>query len=111
MFELINKETTYGMSILVIATTLCNNYDKWKNNNKLINIVDIDTNSICIELKRLYPGIENKVTQCIALSFPLYFYLLFTQAIMNYNIEKCNEQNLLNDNNQFDQLDHLEHLN
>ena len=73
--------TNSGMTLMVIATSLCNKYDEWKNNEKLMNLVDINTNSICMGLKDMYPEIDNKVIQSIGLAFSIYIYLLVTAGV------------------------------
>lgn len=63
---------------MIIATNLCSKYDKWKNDLNVINIVNMETNSICIELKKIYGNLEDKTIQSIALAFSMYFCLLLT---------------------------------
>ncbi len=67
-----NQKNT-GMTFMVIATSLCSKYDEWKNDANIMTIVDLNTNSICIGLKEMYPSIDTKVVQSIALAFTMYF--------------------------------------
>lgn len=69
-----------GLTVMVIATTLCNKYDEWKNDENYMKIVDLNKNSICVGLKKLYPMIEDKVTQSIALAFSFHFYFTLSSA-------------------------------
>ncbi len=76
-----------GMMLIVIATNLCNRYDEWKNDTNIMNIVNLDTNSICIGLKKIYPFIDTKVVQSIALAFTMYFVILIQDDLQEKNID------------------------
>ena len=59
------------MNFMIFSTTLCGNYENWKNNPNISEIIKIDTNPMCVNLKNDYPEIEDKVIQSITLGFLL----------------------------------------
>ena len=75
MNKLLDSDNS-GVAMMVIATSLCNKYDEWSTNLNIMNSVDIKTNTICIGLKELYPTIDDKVVQSIALAYTMYFVIL-----------------------------------
>lgn len=83
--------TNNGMMLMVIATSLCNRYDEWKTDANIMNIVDLDNNSICVGLKTIYPSIETKVIQSIALAFTMYFVILIQDNLQKTNNEIIDE--------------------
>lgn len=64
------------LTIVVMATTLQSKYDEWSKDEKIMDVLDVEKNSLCIQLKNLYPHSEKNVIQSIALSFFLYLYTL-----------------------------------
>ena len=105
------KENT-GMTMMIIATSLCAKYDEWKNDTNIMKIVDVNKNSICIGLKNIYPTMETKVMQSIALSFTMYFIILLQQNKQNQmDILKYianDETNLYNESNGYVKIDLVE---
>lgn len=57
------------MNFLIFSTTLSGNYDNWKNNSNISEIINVKTNPMCVNIKNNYPDIENKVIQSIVLGF------------------------------------------
>lgn len=80
---LTSKNNNNTMTFMVIVTSLCNKYDEWKNDSNIMSIVDLNTNSICIGLKQMYPSIDDKVVQSIALAFTTYFVILYQDKLQN----------------------------
>jgi hypothetical protein len=54
---------------MIFSTTLCGNYDNWKNNPNISEIINVKTNPMCVNLKNTYPDVEDKVIQSITLGF------------------------------------------
>lgn len=73
-----------GMALMVIATSLCDKYDEWITDPNILNVVDLQKNSICVGLKQLYPTINDKITQSIALAFTMYFVLAVQEVNSNF---------------------------
>lgn len=71
-----------GMTIMYLATSLCEKYDDWKNDENFATVADLNTNSICLGLKNMYPKISDRVRQSMALAFSLYFYLLIHNGLI-----------------------------
>lgn len=65
------------MRMLMISTTLRGTYDEWICKPQFADVLNVNTNSACIELKRLYPAIDDKVAQSIALAILVYTYFMF----------------------------------
>lgn len=82
-----------GMTIMYLATSLCEKYDEWKTDENFIKVADANTNKICLGLKELYPHITNRVMQSIALAYSLYFYLLVNSETNKFNDEQLQNQN------------------
>jgi hypothetical protein len=77
------NSSNYGMTIMFLATTLCEKYEEWKDDSNLNKIIKLDENSICIELKKMYPMISDKVRKSMSLAFSLYIYLLLSDSMPN----------------------------
>ncbi len=65
------------IKLLMISTTLRGSYDEWICKPNFADVLNTNTNSTCLELKRLYPAIDNKASQSIALAVILYTYFMF----------------------------------
>lgn len=63
------NDTMCWMNFTVFSTSLCGCYDSWKNDQSISEIINVDTNPMCINLKKMYPGVEDKVVQSIVLGF------------------------------------------
>lgn len=87
MNNLLNTQNGY-LTLIVIATSLCDRYDEWKHNDEILKIVNLNDNVICNGLKQLYPSMDNKTVQSIALAFSIYF-LFLTESKSNYEM-LCN---------------------
>lgn len=97
----------YGMTLMFIAANLCDKYDEWKNDSNLMNIVDLNTNSICIGLKQMYPSISDKIRQCMALAFSMYFFLLISEGFAQAD-KKVLDEHMLDEQNLEAMLNNLE---
>ncbi len=86
-----------GMMLMIIATSLCNKYDEWKNDINIMSIVDLNSNSICVGLKKIYPTIEDKITQSIALAFTMYFIITMQDNYNNCDYQKNKKEIKSND--------------
>lgn len=76
------------ISMLVTATTLCSKYDDWSINEKIMNVLNVNTNNLCIELKQKYPNADDKVVQSIVLALLLHFYMFWSGVSTDLNINK-----------------------
>lgn len=94
-----------GMTIMYLSTSLCEKYDDWKNDENFTNVANLETNSICIKLKKLYPMMTDRVCQSIALAYSLYFYLLVINESNNFDKQQANNQKILLENLGIDQID------
>lgn len=63
------REIKDWMNFIVFSTTLCGNYENWKDNSNISEIININTNPMCANLKKNYPDVEDKVIQSIVLGF------------------------------------------
>jgi hypothetical protein len=88
----------YGMTLMFIAANLCDKYDEWKNDSNLMNIVDLNTNTICIGLKQMYPLISDKIRQCMALAFSMYFFILISEVFTQAD-DKMLDEHMLDEQN------------
>lgn len=87
-----------GMTLMIIATSLCNKYEEWKNDSNIMKIVDVNKNSICVGLKNVYPTMDMKVMQSIALAFTMYFVILL-QNNLNEETNQTDRTDQTNQNN------------
>jgi len=76
-----NYEKFNMMNFTVIATSVRNNYDEWCNNSDIMNVLDVEKNTICKGLLKSYPDINIKVVQSIALAFTIFFYLFIENYV------------------------------
>lgn len=83
-----------GMTIMYLATSLCEKYDEWKTDENFIKVADTNTNKICLGLKELYPHITDRVMQSITLAYSLYFYLLINNETNKFNDEQNQNDSL-----------------
>lgn len=67
------------MNFMIFSTTLSGNYDGWKNNPNVSEIINVKTNPMCVNLKNDYPDIEDKVIQSITLGFLCNMYYTISQ--------------------------------
>lgn len=65
-----NNNSTFDM--VVISTSLYQNYDKWIDVENIKNILNTNTNSLCLRIKSAYPDLPEKNIQTIALSYLIY---------------------------------------
>lgn len=72
------------MNFIIFSTTLCGNYENWKNNPNISEIINISKNPMCVNLKNNYPDVENKVIQSITLGF----FLNMNHTILQYEDSK-----------------------
>lgn len=86
--------TNSGMAIMFLATSLCERYDEWKDDLNMTTVADLNTNSICLGLKEMYPMITDRVRQSMALAFSMYFYLLVSGGLQNTN-KQIEEENIM----------------
>lgn len=75
------------LRLLMMSTTLRGTYDDWINNPQFSEVLNVETNSTCIEMKRLFPTIDDKVAQSIALATLMYMYLFFCSTMSATNSE------------------------
>lgn len=71
--EIYSAQKNNVITFIIIATSLCNRYEEWKLDKNIMDIVDVNNNTICKGLIKLYPNIEHKILQSIALAFTMYF--------------------------------------
>jgi len=57
------------MNFMVFSASLCGNYENWKNNPNISEIINVKTNPMCVNLKNNYPNVDDKVIQSITLGF------------------------------------------
>ena len=69
-----------SMLLTIIATTLSRKYDVWSKDDNVMNVLDTNTNSICIYLKNTYPYIEDSTAQSISFAFLVYLYMLVSKT-------------------------------
>jgi hypothetical protein len=87
-----NENNEEFMRLLMISTTLRGSYDEWIRKPNFVDVLNVNTNATCIELKRLYPDIDEKASQSIALAVLVYTYFIFfivfdsNQSTTNSNI-------------------------
>ena len=84
------------LRLLMISTTLRGTYDTWIDNPQFSDVLNVETNSTCIKLKKLFPTTDNKVVQSISLAVLVYMYIIFCSTI-NFN-----DSNLLEDDLELD---------
>lgn len=65
------------LDVLVLTATLRGKYDEWIKLPNMEEILNTDTNIICINLKKNYPQLDEQTMQSIALAFTTYFYIFF----------------------------------
>ena len=63
--------------LLMISATLRGSYDEWICKPNFTDVLNVNTNATCLELKRLYPSIDKKTSQSIALAVLVYIYFIF----------------------------------
>lgn len=87
------------MNFMVFSTTLCGNYDQWKDNPNISEIINVNTNPMCVNLKNSFPDAEDKVIQSITLGFLYNVYYTISQynepESTLYNNEELNMDNSL----------------
>lgn len=81
------------VAMIVIATSLTNRYDEWSSDDNIMGIVDINKNSICVGLKEMYPELDNKIVQSIALAFTIYM-MMSIEFNENKTITEINNNNI-----------------
>lgn len=80
------------MNFMVFSTTLSGNYDNWKNNPNISEIINVKTNPMCMNLKNDYPDVEDKVIQSITLGFLCNMYYTISQyQIIDTPNETCDD--------------------
>lgn len=72
--SVIDSSTTELAKILLCSTQLAANYDMWKDNENIQNIMDINKNSYCKFVKNTHPYLDDLSVKCIVLSFYLTLY-------------------------------------
>lgn len=70
------------LKLMIIAATLSKKYDEWSKYPNTLDVLNVNTNEICICLKEKYPEIEDSVAQSISLAYILYLYTLILQIPM-----------------------------
>lgn len=90
------------MNFMVFSTSLSGNYNNWKDNQNISEIINVKTNPMCINLKNDYPDIEDNVIQSITLGFLCNMYYTISQY---KTIDTCKEK--YNDINDFDDMPSL----
>lgn len=111
--DLFLASSNSGMTLMVIATSLCNRYNEWCTDSKIMDVVNVQTNTICIGLKQMYPLIEDKVAQSIALAFTMYFVItiqdnlrtLKTEQKLKQDNNQSNEENVFSLNSEYYRVD------
>jgi len=99
------KQVGDWMNFMIFSTTLCGNYDRWVNNPYISEIINVNTNPMCINLKQSYPDVEDKVIQSMTLGFLYNVYHTISQhATSNDDLNDDNEMDNLNDDNYLDEL-------
>jgi len=75
------------LTLMIMATTLSKKYDEWSQNSDVMDVLNVNTNNICIYLKDKYPYIEDSIAQSVSLAFLLYLYLLVTRLPRLSNLD------------------------
>lgn len=83
MEKLNNAIENSPLHIMMISTTLRGSYDNWIN-DALRETLNVETNQICINLKNMYPGIDDRSVQCMALSATIFTYICFIGLCNSY---------------------------
>jgi hypothetical protein len=92
------KEVGDWMNFMIFSTTLCGNYNYWVNNPSISEIINVNTNPMCINLRKSYPDVEDKVIQSITLGFLYNAY----NTISQYNKSENHSDDLDNSDNNLD---------
>ena len=95
-----------NLNFTVLSTTLCGKYDEWKTNQKVMDVLNMNTNSLCIYIKIEYPKTEDKVIQSMALSFLINLYLLVCGIPFNCD----NVDNVDNNMDNVDNVDNVDNI-
>ena len=77
-----DSEECDQLKLMIIATTLSKKYDEWSKYPNTLDVLNVNTNAICICLKEKYPSIEDSVAQSISLAYILYLYALIMKVPM-----------------------------
>jgi hypothetical protein len=79
------------LRLLIMSTTLMGTYNEWINNPHVSEVLDVNTNATCLELKKVFPSIDNKVSQSIALGILMYFYFIFCATLTSNDAVVTND--------------------
>lgn len=71
------------MDIMMTACALCLRYDEWSNDESILPIINMETNSFCKSLKFNYSEMEDKIIQSISLAYSLSLYTICNNENIN----------------------------
>jgi hypothetical protein len=78
--------------IMLYATQLGVNYNSWKENKELNEILREDTNSLCKSLQYCHPGLDIVSIKCVTLAVYLHMYIEIQSILFCDNIsDGCSE--------------------
>lgn len=81
--DTVNVINDRDIELIILTNVLTNSYDTWSKNKDIIDILNIDTNTICRYFKQLNPDIDNKIIQSITFGLLIYFLNNFSLLIHN----------------------------